>query len=175
MLSGMQDTDNGSLLKLKIRLISPMLGDVISQGGSHNFSVSKGQSENERWFLPNIDQWRWALGEAFKLTGKHGACTEFLGFPTRIPLPTIRPFYRARSRSSGGGKELYQSFQKDTVITFSVAILSELHGSDKALNAGLIPPTREEVKAAFDKVGEFIGLSPWGSKYGYGRFTVEIC
>jgi hypothetical protein len=35
------------------------------------------------------------------------------------------------------------------------------------------PPTKEEVKECFTIIGESIGLSPWGSKFGYGRFIVE--
>lgn len=112
------------------------------------------------------------MQEAFDSMGLIPAVDiDYLRLPAEIVAPTIRTYKRTwESRS----EESFECFQAGTVITFPVFILAELEQRNfNGIQLNSRPPTKEEVKECFTIIGESIGLSPWGSKFGYGRFIVE--
>lgn len=120
-------------------------------------------------------QWRWALREAFQSMGLIPEVDlDYLRLPVSIKMPTIRMYVRVWDPKSKKNNECFESIQAGAVITIPVFILSELEQSSQfnGIQIGSRAPTKEEVIQAFRIIGESIGLSPWGSKFGYGRFNL---
>lgn len=127
---------------------------------------------DKKFFKIDTPQWRWAIREAFDSMGLIPAVDiDYLRLPAEVLAPAIRTYKRTwESRS----EESFECFQSGTVITFPVFILGELEQRNfNGIQINARPPTKEEVKECFTIIGESIGLSPWGSKFGYGRFSVE--
>lgn len=127
---------------------------------------------DKKYFKIDTPQWRWAIQEAFNSMDLIPEVdVDYIRLPIEIPAPTIRTYKRNwESRN----EESFECFQAGTVITFPVFILSELEQKNfNGIRMSSRPPTKEEVKQCFSIIGESIGLSPWGSKFGYGRFAIE--
>ena len=135
--------------------------------------LSKKTVGNTVYWLPKVTQWRWALKEAFNSMGLlTQTSVDFVRLPTRIVCPSTYMYSRAYGGRDVDKKEMFESFRSGTVLTFNVFILSSLEQSNIMINFPQRPPTVEETVKAFSIIGEDIGLSPWGSKFDYGRFTV---
>jgi hypothetical protein len=150
------------LCEIKIRLTQPMLGQQRDPSGIRRFTRTSAAAlaiDHERWI--------WAFNEAAKALHLE-VDTSALHPSDGIASPTIvlynRKWVDRKSGSERQRQEMFESVRKGTVLTFRLAVT----GSQ------LLPaPTPDEVKALFSYIGEFIGISQWGNRFGYGRFTVD--
>lgn len=160
-------------LLLSCRLDTPFLGNIHSRDKIMRFDIVKSGTDN--WLRTNMPQWRWALREAMDSIGILAESNvDYVRLPIKVKAPSIRYYSLRGSAKDNGKSSTYECFQAGTVLTFPVFILSQLEGDDGM--QGLFkqrPPTEQEVMECFSTIGECIGLSPWGSKSGYGRFTIE--
>lgn len=161
-------------ITITCRLDTPFLGDLHSRDRILRFDTST-DSDGTVWLHTNMAQWRWALKEAMDSMGILAESNiDYVRLPVKIKAPTVRLYSRRRSSRDGKAPDTHQCFQAGTVITFSVFLLTNLEesgGCSELFNQR--PPTEEELVECFKVIGECIGLSPWGSKTGFGRFTVE--
>jgi hypothetical protein len=65
---------------------------------------------------------------------------------------------------------LFESLRPGAVLTLPFMLVSELAPED--MDSGLRPATAEEFMEIMKIVGEMLGISPWGSRFGFGRFRV---
>lgn len=164
---------NKRRLIIKCRLTRPFLGARRNKDGIKAFDINI--INNKKYLEVDTPQWRWALREAFdSLDLIPEVDVDYVRLPTDILSPTIRTYTRAWDPKNPKGRETFECYQAGTVISFPVFILSELEQhSFNGIRIEARPPTAEEIKESFSIIGESIGLSPWGSKFGYGRFVVE--
>lgn len=158
---------------LSCRLDTPFLGNLHGRDHIMRFDTVK---DGEDTFLKvNMAQWRWAVREALDSMGiLADTNVDYIRMPIKLKAPTIRYYSLRGSSKEGGRNSVHESFQAGTVLTVPLFLLSALEGSDGM--AGLFnqrPPTEEEAVECFKTIGECIGLSPWGSKSGFGRFSLE--
>lgn len=161
-------------IPIQIKLVSPFLGNLRQRDGTR--ALNTYEKDKLKYFLPDIIQWRWALNQAFESTGLiEDSVLDFIRLPQRIVAPQIYLYSRVRDKKNPNNREMFESFRTGTVISFPVFILSTLE-TTTALQDNYPeshrPPTKEELIQCFSLVGDQIGLSPWGSNYGYGRFDV---
>lgn len=159
---------------LKCKLTRPFLGTRRDKDGYKAFDTEIVNGEVH--YVPDCAQWKWAVRQAFEVMGLIPEVDpDYVKLPVTIKAPTMRLYSRAWNPKNSTQRETFWCFQQGTVLTFPILILSELE--TEARNQGFVvssrPPTKEEVLECFKIVGEDIGLSPWGSKFDYGRFTVE--
>lgn len=118
--------------------------------------------------------WLWALGEARDALGLADVSLDYIRLPLRVEVSrAVNPYVRTYRPPGGGPRvdEMFESVRSGTVINVKVLVLGTVEdGSD---TSGKRPPSPEELLDMLDIVGDSIGISPWGSKYGYGRFAVE--
>ena len=168
-MSGMEESNNRFTIRIKVT--RPFLGARWSQGVK-TFDME--EKDGVKYFIPDNSQWRWALKEALgSLNLVPEVDPDYVRLPVSILAPTVRRYSRAWDPKNPTKREDYESFQAGTVITFPVFILSQLE--QPVFNGIRIesrPPTKDELINCFKIIGENIGLSPWGSKFGYGRFIV---
>lgn len=125
------------------------------------------------YWKPQISQWRWAMKEALDSLGLQlETSVDFIRFPVEIRAPKISAYQRAFHVQDTIKYELFESFATGAVISFRLFVLGSLEGQNSMIQIPQRQPTKEEVLNCFKIVGSSIGLSPWGSKYDYGRFIV---
>lgn len=129
--------------------------------------------DDKKYFKIDTPQWRWAIREAFSSMDLIPAVDiDYLRLPADILAPTIRTYRRVWDARRG--EESFECFQAGTLITIPLFILTELEQHVfNGIQIASRPPELQEVKTCFEIIGENIGLSPWGSKFGYGRFVVD--
>lgn len=118
--------------------------------------------------------WMWALDEAREALLLNDVSLDFVRLPLRVEVSrAVNPYVRTYRPPGGGPRvdEMFESVRSGTIINVDVLILGTVE--DGSETGGKRPPTEGEIRDMFVMVGESIGISPWGSKWGYGRFAVE--
>lgn len=155
---------------LKIKLLSPMLGNIRTKD-CRKFNI-KDVSGHKQWEIKN-DQWMWAITEAMDSMGLlKKSSADFIRLPYAIPAPKVNYYVRQWHDKTGKiCEEKFECFSAGTVISFDVFVTGTLE-EEGELTKHLAPPTRTELRKIFSRVGYHIGLSPWGSKFNFGRFQL---
>lgn len=156
---------------LRCKLLSPFLGDQRSSSGVKRLnSITQGGTD---YFLPSNAQWRWALKESMDALGiLNQTGVDYVRLPTRIIMPKVHLYTRVFDRQNPDKRDTHECFQAGTVFSFPVLILGSLEQTSGIEVFKDRPPTEDEIRSCFALIGEDIGLSPWGSKFGYGRFIL---
>ena len=154
------------LYELKIKLTSPWLG----QQRTHQH-VRRFRREKNNRLIIDTSQWQWAIQEAAEAL--HLDCIDVSTIHTEsgFDAPSLQLFNRRYTHKGKPHEEMFESIRENTTLTFNVLVTKPHPVSTESV--GLRPPDQEELMALFAFVGKMIGLSPWGTRFGFGRFTVE--
>lgn len=128
------------------------------------------RDKDHKMLIPT-DQWEWAVEEATaSLRLSHVATRCFLP-PSPIYLPTTVMYNRNYSR--GGNKEscMHEAVKKGAELVLELPISSSVPPRSSA-SQNLVPPEPCEIEQVLKFIGKFLGLSPFGSEKGYGRFSL---
>ncbi len=149
---------------MSLRLEEPFLGDQFTRTGSpRRFR----RASNSEWLALSIPQWHWALNTAARALGKRFDA-DLIRLPESILPPKLVLYNRNFSGPSGQRcVESFEAIPTRAIITLEVMI-GMPEGKEDDEDA-----TITDVIDMFELVGRTIGLSPWGSRFGYGRFKLE--
>jgi hypothetical protein len=113
-------------------------------------------------------EWQWAFASAAKAL-ECDVNVETIRTESGFDAPSICLYNRKYHHNGKPLEEMFESIREGAVITLHVLVMEsgEIHGQQYKA------PSKEELHWIFDYVGMFIGLSPWGSRWGFGRFEVE--
>lgn len=143
------------ILVVKIKLTQPLLGELKpDQKGLRRFKKLNGRIH------VNILEWQTKLADAAKQLGYTVDVSAVIPQPHYLPA-SVHTYRRIWSRVHC---EVFECFRKGTVLTLEFLIREEQKRC----------PTPHELKRMFEVCGEYLGLSQWGSKFGYGRFEVML-
>lgn len=152
---------------LKIRLTSQMLGNVNSHEKVRRFERCRKSSDLQ----PDPVLWRWALAQAAQSLHLRVE-TDAIAIPPGIRAPTLslyrRHFYKDGKK--GRKERVFEDFEcinVGAVLTIYLQVASSLPGEPNKK-----VPSRADLENLFVFIGKFVGLSPWGSRFDYGRFDV---
>lgn len=119
--------------------------------------------------------WRWAMLDAVESLNLEVDINR-VHLPPGIRLPTIFLFernYKTRPKNrhqEGRAKTAkHEAVRTNTILGFKVNISSP-RPDEKTPAAA---PTAGELEKIFNHIGEYIGLSPFGSAFGFGRFYIH--
>ncbi len=144
------------MLIVQLRLTSHLLGELRpDRGGIRRFKKDR----LGRVFV-NQKFWQEQLGLAAR---NLQVDVDVRG--TVTPPPSILPasIHLYRRIYSQVHVELFESFRTGTVLTFDLLVREDLPKC----------PSLEQLWAIYGFAGEHLGLSQFGSKFGFGRFCVE--
>ena len=154
------------LYELKLRLTSPWLGQQRT-----NQHVRRFRRDRNNRLAIDTAQWQWAFQEAADaLHMKHvdisTICTE-----SGFDVPSLQLFNRRYSHKGKSHEEMFESIRENNVLAFDILVTKPLPagGGDVSMTS----PDKDELTQIFAFIGKMIGLSPWGTRFGFGRFTVE--
>lgn len=132
-----------------MRLESPMLGSVTTKDRIRRFARTSTDHDIE---IHN-QQWGDRIKKASLDLGIH-IPDGGVKLPQGFRPPTLHLYQRRYNRTKS---ELFEAIRKGTVLTIDIVTsLSE-----------------DDFEEILTHVGKYYGLSPWGSKFGYGRFYLD--
>lgn len=145
------------LLTLKVKLAAPVLGGLKpDHGGVRRFERTNG--------LLLVRQFRFE--ESLQLAGRNLGLPNadaFVRMEHTCQPPTITLYDRRFRQNNILKQEMFEAFRKGSVISFRCMLRDDLEGC----------PRIEQIRELFSVAGEYVGMSPFGSKFGMGRFNVE--
>ena len=154
------------LYEAKIRLNKAFLGSQCTRDKIRRFHKTKSGE-----IIIDTDRWSWALREAaISLRLDKTVDLDCIRFEEGFRSPTLSLYVRKWHERGKQREEMFESIRENTILTFDILITSVY--TEQGLNAKQ-PPDAEQFTALMNFVGKMIGLSPWGSKFGFGRFQVE--
>jgi hypothetical protein len=155
------------LLDLRIKVEQPFLGNKRTREQVRRFQ--KEELPDSHLIIIDSVQWYWALQEAAKCLSLD-VNVHCIRFKKGFRAPTLVLYTRRwhHQNSERRQEEQFESIREGAELSIELILLST---PEPGQNTGKVP-TVEEVEKLFQFVGESLGLSPWGSKFGYGRFRV---
>lgn len=155
------------LYTVKVRLLKPFLGDRRGE----KMSTPKAFLEASGGELCHrMEHVNWALRNAIDSIPLPHVHHSSLHLRETYRKPTLSIYAR---RYRQGGKDRVDHFRcirTGAVLTFDLATTS-VHPEFKDQGDFQIPTTKE-AEEIIRYIGSHLGLSPWGSIYGFGRFEV---
>lgn len=175
------------LFNVKIKLTEAMLAARRGNNKIRRFDIAaidkKKFPNRPMMWEPNLLQWRWAIKEALEAKGFAAeSVIDFIRLPNQIQCPSVHLYQRNWKDSKNPGvqqHEMFEAFAAGAEITIPILIVSELEDNVESQSKNIFEatfktkaPTKKDIIECFELIGSNIGLSPWGSKFGYGRFIV---
>ena len=157
------------LYEIKIKVTSPWLGDKKGVDQVRRFQ-KRTLDDGAEGFSIDLPYWCWALGEAIDaLHIGNILIVDHVRVEDAIKKPTLVLHNRRWYDKVGKPKtEMFESIRENTTLNFKLVVTkAQLLG-----NALTVSVTKAEIMSIFNFIGKYIGLSPWGNKFGYGRFRV---
>lgn len=116
------------------------------------------------------DHWEWAVNEAclsLKLDHVEPAC-----FLPVAPLfiPTTVLYNRTHTRRGERVTTMHESVRKGAELSFEIVVSGSV--PPRASIVSKEPPEFDEILQILKFIGAFLGLSPYGSEKGFGRFSL---
>lgn len=155
------------IYRLRIRLTSQMLGARSSQNGMRTFD--RHPSKGSDWMDFSAKLWRWAVQEAVEGLHLKQVQPDCIQPPQGYLAPHTTPFARQFKRGENKERDVFEAIRAGTVLTLRFAVTAPPPGA----LAHLRKPDAEELEQIFKYIGEFLGISPWGNKFGFGRYVIE--
>jgi hypothetical protein len=150
------------LYEIKLRVTRRFLGGARPRGRTDK--VWRFRKNEAKEIILDLPRWVWAMKEMNTFPDVDVTCVRL---PSTMRSPTLFLFRDKASR-------MFEAIEPGVVLTFTVFLPKELPPKDTGEQpAKRRPPTPEEFKTILGAVGEHVGLSPWGSEIGLGRFKIE--
>jgi hypothetical protein len=140
---------------LQLRLTSHLLGELRPD---HN-GIRRFKKDKQGRMFVNQRTWQDQLQLAARNLQMDVDIRRTVIPPESIICASVHLFRRVYSQVN---IELFESFRKGTILTFDVMVRDDLPKH----------PREEQVRSIFEFTGEKLGLSQFGSKFGFGRFVL---
>lgn len=159
------------LYELRIKLTTPMLGDQTTRDNLRKFDTPPVFNGDIRLSIP---RWHWAVSEAAKQADLEHVDARRIMLDHRLRRPSMelynRSWFEERRGKSVRCSEMFESIRAGAELTlgFLITDVADPSGDVDKLKT----PSLGELTVLMQTVGSYIGISPWGSSFGYGRFDV---
>jgi hypothetical protein len=123
----------------------------------------------------DINYWNWLIDESGKALKVNHIRSSRVWIDDELKCPSLRlynrPYVRTNKRTGERIREdqLFEMIDVGTALTFQVMAV-ESEGPEEESNQ--TPIEVEDLKRVFSVIGSNLGISPWGSKFGYGRYKL---
>lgn len=154
------------LYELKIRLTSSWLGNKSTRENVRRFTRDKSNN-----IAVDLAQWSWTFKQAAAALHMPDVDVECIRPGSNIDPPKLVLYKRNYSFNKKQQSEMFEAMRENTVLTIQILVTDGT--INNKTNEFKRAPTEEELNKIFKFTGSFLGLSPWGCLYGYGRFEIE--
>lgn len=154
----------GMFLEVRIKLSTPFLGAQQSRERIRKFIRS-----SEKHIKLNAAQWIKAFHQAAAELRISNLDFAAIRLPAELYAPTIIGYNRKFFDRNGQPKEeQFEAIQAGAELSFRIVILAKSESAKDHEHA----PTFQELAQMLAFIGEWIGLSPFGGQFNYGRFSL---
>ena len=152
------------LQRVKIKLTRPLLGDKRTSGNLRRFQRDKSAACLEL----EPDFWFWTVRQAIIALGHDVEVDEStISVPGRVEVPSLVLYTHGYYGRDGRRREdQFECIRSGALLTFEI-LITESREKD-----GRRAPTVTELRSILSFVGKHLGISPWGSKFNFGRFEL---
>lgn len=154
------------LYEIKFKLASPWLGQQRT-----NKHVRRFRREKDNRLTIDTAQWQWALQEAADALHLDHVDVSTIRTEVGFDSPSLQLFNRRYSHKGKPHEEMFESIREGTILTFDILVTKPPPASTE--DDVRTSPGQRELHTMFEFVGKMIGLSPWGTRFGFGRFIVD--
>lgn len=153
------------LYRLIIKLTSPLLG-----ANKCETAVRKFCREGPAVLQIDGEKWEWLLDNARTALHKPSICIACICSPKSTKLPSIS-VYRRNGNLPSGAKftDMFECAKTGTILALEFAVTTKA----KDVPADMTVPTEGELAQMMKYIGDHLGISPFGSHRGYGRFEIK--
>lgn len=127
--------------------------------------------DNDSKLIVPADQWEWAVDEAVTSLGMTSIETKCFLPPLPIYIPTTTLYSRNYTRFGRRDSCMHEAIRKGAELTVDMVVVST-PPPRSALDKVTDPPSQDQIKQILKFIGTFLGISPYGSEKGFGRFTL---
>ena len=159
------------LYDVSIQLTRPMLGDQATQERIFRFTRGRVSPGEEGVFVFELasDFWAWLVREAVDALHLEGVLdVSAIRVPMAMEAPRVTT-YRHHYRNKFGTQKVdsFECVSENVKLSFELLLTRPIDE-----DSGLRAPTAEELKTILEFIGKYLGISPWGSKFNFGRFDL---
>lgn len=152
---------------IKIKLQRPILGCRRDEEEVYRLDTCT-SSGHLAWALDQA-QWAWALKQGAEVLEYDFVDTGCIRLPLTVEIAGVTPYVRNfRDKKGKLCEQQFEAIRSSSTISVPVTVLDVEDGVAYKGD----PPTPGQLTAIFGVVGDSVGISPFGSKFGYGRFDV---
>lgn len=149
-----------TLYDLKIKLTSVWLGNQRTRENVRRF-----RRDSDGKLAVDLAQWSWTFQQAAEALHMDDIDTDTIRPQMNIDPPTLVLYRRKYTHKNKQQSEMFEALRENLVLTIKI-LVTTTEKSDK------YSPDEARLRDIFRFTGMFLGLSPWGGQYGYGRFDV---
>jgi hypothetical protein len=150
-----------TLYDTKLRLTSSWLGNQRTRENVRRFRRDK-----DGKLAVDLSQWNWTFKQAADALHMEDVDTDTIRPQMNIVLPTLVLYRRNYTHNNKQQQEMFEAMRENTIMSLNILVTA----SDKV---NKFSPDEARLKDILRFTGMFLGLSPWGGTYGYGRFEIE--
>jgi hypothetical protein len=154
-------SETATLYTLKLKLTSSWLG---SQRTKEN--VRRFRRDRDGKLAVDLPQWSWTFKQATEALRMFDIDSDTIRPQMNIDPPKLVLYRRKYTHNNKQQCEMFEAMRENCVLTIQV-LVTATDKQDK------FAPDLARLRDIFKFIGMFLGLSPWGGQYGYGRFDVE--
>ena len=121
-----------------------------------------------------LDHWQWAVTESLSTMNREGDLdSECLREILPFAAPTTVEHRRNFKVGGAPKQEVFEAVRAGAVLTVNVLASTAVPKErQKQSSTRLMPPDEKDVADILHCIGKFYGISQWGNKYQYGRFSL---
>ena len=154
-------SDVATLYNVKIKLTSSWLGNQRTRENVRRF-----RRDRDGKLAVDMAQWNWTFQQAAEALHMSDIDTDTIRPQMNIDPPSLVLYRRNYTHKNKQQHEMFEAIRENCVLTIKV-LVTATDKQDK------FAPDLARLRDIFKFTGMFLGLSPWGGQYGYGRFDVE--
>jgi hypothetical protein len=154
-------SDLATLYNLKIKLTSVWLGNQRTRENVRRF-----RRDRDGKIAVDLAQWNWTFQQAADALHMDDIDTDTIRPQVNIDPPALVLYRRNYTHKNKQQCEMFEALRENCILNIQVLVTA----TDKQ---NKFPPDLARLNGIFRFTGVFLGLSPWGGQYGYGRFDVD--
>lgn len=154
------------LYNLKLKIVEkPWLGQQRTTDKIRKFRRDK----KGRIAIDTV-QWQWALASAARALD-YSVNVETIRTESGFEPPKLTLYNRKYHYKGKPHEEMFEAIREGTQLNIPILVMESNDVEGQQYTA----PSKEELLHIFEYVGMFIGLSPWGSRWGFGLYdTLDV-
>lgn len=161
------------LLLCRFRMNTHLLGIKLTPLGK-GLTIRRFERTEEGSLKTPLAIWDWALRETISNLGWR----DVVDWSAIRPDPVFntsqlgihrRSYYKGEMKKT----EDYECVDPGMTVTQPMLLTEAPDNISTRKKVGSRTPTLEEVSVVMECIGRYCGISPWGNRYGYGRFELD--